>query len=72
MDFKVDIEVLECQSGTSKKGRAYNIVLCRMGEKVGKIFSDVALEKSAKLQKVVLQVSTNSELFLGLKIASKA
>lgn len=72
MDQIVTVEVLECSSGVSKKGRAYNIALVRLGERVGKIFSDVALEVSNKPVKVKIAFAPNSEMFLSAKIAAKA
>jgi len=58
--------VLECASGVSKKGSAYNIALVRFPSgkgRVGKVFSDVALPLDVDLE-VELDLSPNAEMFL--------
>jgi len=65
-----DVEVLECQSGVSKKGNAYNIALVKIpaGDlgRVGKVFSDIPL--SPGKQKLEVELSPNSEMFLSPRI----
>ena len=58
----MEIEVFECNSGVSKKGNPYNIAQIRFDDKVGKLFSDVALP-SGKV-KVEIEMSANREMFL--------
>jgi len=63
---KQTIDVLECNSGTSKKGNAYNIALirCPSGDgRVGKVFSDVKLPIDADVE-VDLVLEPNQEMFL--------
>jgi len=59
-----EVEVLECNSGVSKKGRAYNVALVRLEGRVGKIFSDVPLVPSSEKVKVDVVIQPNAELFL--------
>lgn len=66
--MKVKVEVLECNSGVSKKGNAYNIALVRVDGRVGKVFSDVALKPSDKPLEVELELAPNSEMFLSPKV----
>lgn len=70
--MEMDIDVLECQSGVSKKGNAYNVALVRVPSgkgRVGKIFSDVALRPDTDVP-VVVEMSPNAEMFLSLRIKS--
>jgi len=62
------IVVLECKSGVSKKGNAYDIALVRVSGSVGKVFSDVALPVSDKEISVDLQLASNQEMFLTPRI----
>lgn len=57
-----EIEVLECNSGVSKKGNAYNVLLARVEGRVGKLFSDVGLPLGA--HRVEIQIAPNAEMFL--------
>lgn len=66
--MQVKVEVLACQSGVSKKGNAYNIALVRVDDKVGKVFSDISLPVSNKIVNVDLDLSPNTEMFLGPRI----
>lgn len=62
------IEVFECNSGVAKAtGNAYNIVLARIDDRVGKVFSDVPLPKGNV--EVEMALSPNREMFLTPKIA---
>jgi len=66
---KIDVEVMECSSGVSKKGNAYNVALVRIPAKdgrVGKIFSDVALPVGTV--SVEFELAPNSEMFLSPRI----
>jgi len=69
--MKIELDVLECQSGVAKKsGRAYNIALVRIPARdgrVGKIFSDVALSPDTDVE-VELEVAPNQEMFLSPRI----
>jgi len=68
MILKVD--VLECQSGVSKKGNAYNIALVRVPSgvgRVGKLFSDIKLEPDTDVE-VNLEIAPNAEMFLSPRI----
>lgn len=68
MEIKVD--VLECNSGVSKKGNAYNVALCRIPAtdgRVGKIFSDVKLDIGEEIG-VEIDLAPNSEMFLSPRI----
>jgi len=60
------IEVFECKSGVSKKGNAYNIALVKIDERMGKVFSDVALPIG--VCKVKIDLSPNTEMFLTPRI----
>jgi hypothetical protein len=69
--MRITVEVLECKSGVSKKGNAYNIALVRGADgNVGKVFSDVALKPSADPIEVNLDLSSNQEMFLTPRIRS--
>jgi len=64
-----EIEVFECNSGVGKESkRAYNIVLAKIDERVGKIFSDVELPKGKV--KVNITLSPNKEMFLSPRITA--
>lgn len=70
--MKIEIDVLECKGGVSKKGNAYNIALVRVPSgngRVGKVFSDVALEPDTDVE-VELDISPNQEMFLSPRIKS--
>jgi len=72
--MKINVDVLECKGGVSKKGNAYNIALVRIPARdgrVGKIFSDVALEPDTDVE-VVLEIAPNAEMFLSPRIKSLA
>jgi len=72
--MKIQVDVLECQSGVSKKGNAYNIALVRIPARdgrVGKIFSDIKLEPDTDVG-VVMDVAPNAEMFLSPRIKSLA
>jgi len=68
--MKIKVDVLECTSGTSKKGNAYNIALVRIPSgsgRVGKIFSDVKLESDIEVE-VDLSLAPNQEMFISPRI----
>jgi len=70
--MQIQIDVLECNSGVSKKGNAYNIALVRMPSgngRVGKVFSDVPLQSDTDVE-VELELAPNSEMFLSPRIKS--
>jgi len=72
--MKLAIDVLECQSGMSKKGNAYNVALVRIPARdgrVGKLFSDVKLEPDTDVD-VELVISPNAEMFLSPRIKGLA
>lgn len=57
------IEVLECTSGIGKtSGKPYNIVLARYNGKVGRYFSDTAMEITGKPVEVELVIGTDKNL----------
>jgi len=66
------VVVLECQSGVAKKsGNPYNIALIKTDKgRVGKVFSDVALQASDKVIEVELELAPNREMFLTPSIRS--
>jgi len=66
--INIEAEVLECKSGVSKTGRAYNIALIRANGVVGKLFSDVPLTVSSGPQTLQIELSSNNELFLSPKV----
>jgi len=73
MAQKIAVEVMECNSGTSKKGNAYNVALVRIPAKdgrVGKIFSDVALPVG--VVEVEFELAPNTEMFLSPRIRKVA
>jgi len=58
---KMKVDVLECASGVSKKGNAYNIALVRVPSgtgRVGKVFSDVKLESDTDVPDFTIFVYT--------------
>jgi len=68
--MQISLDVLECQSGVSKKGNAYNVALVRIPARdgrVGKLFSDVKLEPDTDV-KVELDIAPNAEMFLSPRI----
>lgn len=65
---KTKIEVLECKSGTSKKGNPYNIALIRAEGRVGRVFSDVPLKEGECV--VEIQLAPNQQLYLSPTITS--
>jgi hypothetical protein len=67
--MKLVVDVLECNSGVSKAGRAYNVALVRYDGRVGKVFSDVPL-KVGDGQDVDLSLAPNQEMFLAPRIKS--
>lgn len=67
-----EVEVLECNSGVSKKGRPYNVALVRLEGRVGKVFSDVPLTPSSTPLRVEVSIAPNAELFLSPAIKSIA
>jgi len=72
--MKLEIDVLECNSGVSKKGNAYNIALVRIPSKsgrVGKIFSDVPLQPDIDVA-VELELAPNAEMFLSPRVRKLA
>jgi len=62
-------DVLECNSGVSKAGRAYNIALVRVDGRVGKVFSDVPL-KTGESVEFELSLAPNQEMFLSPRVKS--
>jgi len=70
--METTIDVLECNSGVSKKGKAYNIALVRIPSRngrVGKVFSDIKLNPDTDVE-VVIDLSPNVEMFLSPRIKS--
>lgn len=60
-------DVLECNSGVSKAGRAYNIALVRIDGRVGKVFSDVPLKVEENVE-FDLSLAPNQEMFLSPRV----
>jgi len=63
----VKADVLECASGVSKAGRAYNIALVRVDGRVGKVFSDVPLKVEDNIE-LDLSLAPNQEMFLSPRV----
>jgi len=64
MEIKVD--VLECSSGTSKKGNAYNILVLRYPSgngRIVKVFSDIAIEAGIDID-VEVDLAPNQDMFM--------
>lgn len=68
--MEIRVDVLESKTATSKKGNQYTIALVRLPSgdgRVGKVFSDVALEVEDDVG-VELAIEPNTEMFLTPRI----
>lgn len=61
------VKILECKSGVSKKGNAYNIALIQTDDGVGKVFSDLPFKKNEEVD-VDIKLQANQEMFLSPRI----